>query len=248
MIAVRSALFNAAYATTTLLLALAGLPLLLGPPRWSSRLGRIWGRATMFWLRLLVGIDYEVRGTPPTGPVIVASKHQSTWDTMIMPVLIDAPAFVLKRELLFVPLVGFYLRRAGCIAVDRTAGPRALKAMLRDAERAAAAGRPILIYPEGTRTAPGATQPYHPGVAALYTRLGLPVVPVALDSGLYWGRRSFRKRPGTVVIEFLEPIPPGLDRRAFASLLEERIEGASLRLRAEARERPVTGRRTAPIS
>jgi 1-acyl-sn-glycerol-3-phosphate acyltransferase len=153
----------------------------------------------------------------------------------VFPLLLDEPAYVLKRELMSVPLFGAYLKRCGMIAVDRQGGGPALKRMLAAARAAAADGRPILIYPEGTRTAPGQRRPYHPGVAALYGDLGLPVVPVALNSGLFWGRRSFRKRSGTITIEFLAPIAPGLPRRVFMERLQGSIEEASARLAADQR-------------
>jgi len=150
-----------------------------------------------------------------------------------LPVLFGDIAVVIKRELLFVPLYGWYVRRAGAIAVDRRGGAGALKRMLADAQEAAKEGRRIAIFPEGTRTAIGARPPYHPGVAALYGKLGLPLVPVAVNSGLYWGRRSFVKRPGRIVLSFLDPIPPGLPRHEVMAELETRIETATAALEAE---------------
>ena len=150
----------------------------------------------------------------------------------MFPLLLDKPAYVLKRELIRVPLFGSYLKQCGMIPVDREGGGAALKQLLRAARTAVAQGRSILIYPEGTRTPPGERRPYHPGVAALYGDLGVPVVPVALNSGLFWGRRAFHKKPGTITIEFLPPIAPGLPRREFMRELQERMEGASQRLAA----------------
>lgn len=140
------------------------------------------------------------------------------------------PAYVLKRELMRIPLFGLYLRCAGMIPVDRTGGGGALKQMVAKARAAAAAGRHLLIYPAGTRTPPGERRAYHPGVAALYGQLDLPVVPVALNSGLFWGRRAFMKRPGVITVEFLPPIPPGLPRKQFMAELQARIETATERL------------------
>jgi 1-acyl-sn-glycerol-3-phosphate acyltransferase len=157
---------------------------------------------------------------------------------MICTLLFKRPAFVLKRELTWIPFFGWFLLRGGMIPVDRAAGGTALRRLLRRAKQAAADGRSVVIYPEGTRTAPGASRPYQPGVAALYEHLRLPVVPVALNSGLFWGRRSFLKRPGTITLEILEPISPGLGRRPFTEELERRLEGASLRLAAAAPEPP----------
>jgi 1-acyl-sn-glycerol-3-phosphate acyltransferase len=159
-------------------------------------------------------------------------KHQSAWDTLVFALLLDRPAIVLKQELLNLPLFGWYMRKCRMIPVNRKGRAAALKRMAADARDRAAAGRPILIFPEVTRMAPGQRRPYQPGAAALYGALGLPVVPVALNSGLFWGRRSFHKRPGRIVVEFLPPIAPGLPRREFMQELQERMEGASQRLAA----------------
>jgi len=185
----------------------------------------------------LVGLRHEVRGraNAPEGPAIYAVKHQSAWETIAFALLIPEFAGVYKRELMFIPVYGWYMWRAAMIPIDRGAGAGALRAMLRRARAAAAEGRSIVVMPEGTRMAPGAHRPYHSGVAALYRDLALPVVPVALNSGHYWGRRAFVKRPGTIVFELLEPIAPGLERAAFMELLGARIETASEALGAEAR-------------
>jgi 1-acyl-sn-glycerol-3-phosphate acyltransferase len=163
-------------------------------------------------------------------------KHQSAWDTLILPVVLGDPAVVIKRELLWVPFYGWYAARAGSIAIDRRGGAGALRRMLADAREAAEQGRAIVIFPEGTRTAPGQTLTYQPGVAALYQALALPLVPAAVNSGLYWGRRSFVKRPGRIVLSFLDPIPPGLPRRELMAELETRIETATAALEREAAE------------
>jgi 1-acyl-sn-glycerol-3-phosphate acyltransferase len=196
------------------------------------RVGRLWVRVTLWLLALVVGLRHRMVGLEnlPAGPAIVAPKHQSTWDTLIFALPLRLPAYVLKRELMRIPLFGLYLHCAGMIPVDRAGGGAALKRMVASAKAAAGAGRHLLIYPEGTRTEPGERRPYHPGVAALYGQLDLPVVPVALNSGLFWGRRAFLKRPGTITVEFLPPIPPGLPRRQFIAELESRIETASDRL------------------
>jgi len=226
MIFLRSLLFNIVLYTWTIVLALAGLPLLLAGQKGSSFVGHVWGRVMLILLRLFCGLTYEVRGNPDLaqGPVLVAAKHQSMWDTIVLPVLLDTPCFVLKQELARLPMFGWYLRRAGMIAVDRDGGAKALKRMVAQAREAVAAGRPIVIFPEGTRVEPGRDAPYHPGVAALYSQLHVPVVPVALNSGLFWSRRSFLKKPGKIVIEFLPVIPPGLPRRQFLPELKEQIE------------------------
>jgi 1-acyl-sn-glycerol-3-phosphate acyltransferase len=193
-------------------------------------------RGNVWLLRRVVGLTHEFRGNPPAPGerVVLAVKHQSAFDTMAFNLAIARPVFVLKRELFFVPLFGWYLWRVGMIAIDRKSGARAIKSMLRQSRAAIERGQTLLIFPEGTRTQPGAAPRYQPGVAALYSQLGLPVIPVALNTGVYWGRRSFLKRPGRMAIEFLEPIPPGLARAEFMAALQQRIESASDRLIREA--------------
>ncbi len=240
----RSALFNILFFAWSAAVSLTLWPALLLPGRDLFWIARLWSSVVVFLLRHLVGLSYEVRGLEnlPRGPAVLASKHQSAWDTVIFFLLLRNPAYVLKAELLLIPIIGWYLRRVGMIAIDRQDGARALKGMLAAAKRAASEGRPIVIFPEGTRTAPGDKKPYHPGTAALYAHLGLPVVPVALNSGLYWGRRHFVKRPGRIIIEFLPAIAPGLDRHAFASKLEGRIEDAVRHLIEEAKRQTESNR------
>jgi len=232
----RSLLFNLAFYLWTAFLGIAALPMAVTPRRWTMIFGSWWSGTVLWLARVIAGIDYELRGSErlPAGSVIIAMKHQSAWDTLATPVLFHDPAIVAKRELLWIPLYGWYARRAGMIPVDRGAGATALRRMVEHALRAVALQRPIVIFPEGTRTAVGARRAYHPGVAALYSRLGIPVVPVALNSGLFWSRRSFMKHPGKIVVELLPPIPPGWERRRFLTELQERIETATERLVAEA--------------
>lgn len=232
MTAIRSLAFNVAFFSWTALAMIVFLPVLLMPYTATYWFGRQWVRGCLWLLKHLVGLDHRVVGLEHArrGPAIYAAKHQSSWDTLIFALYLKLPAYVLKRELLFLPLFGLYLQKAGHIAVDRSAGASALKKMLAAARRRRDQGRDILIFPEGTRIAVGSRHSYQPGIAALYGQLDLPVVPVALNSGLYWGRRSFRKRPGTITLEFLPAIPPGLARRAFMAELEKRLEAASLRL------------------
>lgn len=233
MIFLRSLLFNVAFVAWSAIVTVAGLCLLPAPRSWTLALGRLWAKGMVWLLRVCCGVSYEVRGDIPAPPAIVASKHQSSWDTLILPLLLRDPALVMKRELLFVPLLGLCLWRAGHIPVDRKGGARALRQMIVEGRRAVSENRSIVIYPEGTRTHPGERVPYHPGVLALYTQLKLPVVPVALNSGMFWGRRQFVKRPGRIVIEFLDPLAPGSYRKELVSTLEGQIEAASERLRQE---------------
>jgi len=230
----RSALFNLVFYVVTILIVVIFSPLLLFPRKINVWAMHLWSRLTVFLLRVITGTRYEVRGPTPNGGVLVASKHQSMWDTFIYTALLHDPAMVLKRELLWVPFYGWYSRKTRMIPIDRGAGASAIRRLISEAKKAVKLNRPIVIFPEGTRAAPGAKLDYKPGVAALYRQLNIPCVPVALNSGLYWPRRKFWRKPGTIVIEFLEPIPPGLPRGAFMAELEHRIETGTNRLLAEA--------------
>lgn len=232
----RALAFTILFYGWTTLLGILVLPLLLGPPRPLFAYGRFWIKGALVILRTTVGITHQVRGQNlvPDGPMILAVKHQSAWDTLAVNILARNPAIVLKKELLSIPVFGWCLWRARHIAVDRKGGSTALKRMVQQARDRAAEGRPIVIYPEGTRTKPGAHSPYHPGVAALYRGLDLPVVPVALNSGLFWPRRSLQMHPGTITVEYLPPIAPGHNRRQFMGELEGSIEAAADRLYGEA--------------
>lgn len=236
MIYLRSGVFLLLTTVLTLAMAVAALPTLALHRDATYRVAVLWARGVSLLLRLVCGLDARILGLDkvPAKPVIFALKHQSAWETVAF--LHVAPPFagVLKQELLRIPIYGWYLRRLGMVPIDRAAGGGALKAMLRRARAEIEAGRSIMIMPEGTRVAPGATGRYHPGVAALYGLLGMTVVPVALNAGLFWGRRSFAIRPGTLTLEFLDPIAPGMEREAFMALLSERIETASERLRLAA--------------
>jgi 1-acyl-sn-glycerol-3-phosphate acyltransferase len=237
MQALRSLIFNVLFFAWTAAILLVCLPALPFGVAAVHAVGRLWVRVTLVLLALVVGLRHRIVGLEnlPEGPAIIAPKHQSTWDTLIFALPLRLPAYVLKRELMHIPLFGQYLACAGMIPVDRAGGGAALKRMVARAKAAAAAGRHLLIYPEGTRTTPGERRPYHPGVAALYGQLDLPVVPVALNSGLFWGRRAFTKRSGLITVEFLPAIPPGLPRKDFMARLEAAIETASDRLAAGAR-------------
>jgi 1-acyl-sn-glycerol-3-phosphate acyltransferase len=232
----RALAFYIGFFGVTALLGVVGLPVLLMPRRRVLRFGRFWARCVLALLKAIVGLDGEIRGLAhiPAGASIIAMKHQSAWDTLILPVILDDFTVVVKRELFFVPFYGWYAARAGSIAIDRRGGAGALRRMVAAARQAVAEGRPVVIFPEGTRTAPGQRLTYQPGVAALYQALQLPVVPAAVNSGLFWGRRSFAKRPGRITLAFLEPIPPGLPRREMMEQLERRIEAGTAALEHEA--------------
>jgi 1-acyl-sn-glycerol-3-phosphate acyltransferase len=235
----RALAFNLVFWVGTVLFGIAGLPFLLTPRRTAMRFGRFWAQATLFALKWIVGLDGEIRGRAniPAGACLIAMKHQSMWDTLMLPPLLRDPAVVIKSELRWVPFYGWYASRAGSIFIDRQGGAGALRGLLTAAKEAAAAGRPVVIFPQGTRTAPGQpvqAAPYQAGIAALYRELAVPLVPAAVNSGLYWGRRAFLKRPGRIIVDFLEPIPPGLPRREIMATLEARIEAATTALEREA--------------
>ncbi|HSV29745.1 MAG TPA: lysophospholipid acyltransferase family protein [Candidatus Omnitrophota bacterium] len=239
MTALRSVLFVVLFYAWTLPLAVLYLPLLLAPRPVMMTFAKAWLRGVLGLLRAVCGLTFEVRGTEhlPKGAAIVAAKHQSAFETFAFHLLLDDPAYVLKRELTWIPFFGWYLAKTGVIAIDRSAGTKALKAMVKGGEDAKADNRPIIIFPEGTRTPPGERQPYHTGVAMLYGALDLPVVPVALNSGLFWRKRGFAKRAGIITLEFLPPMAPGMNRKAFMAELESRVEAATDALVAEARGR-----------
>jgi len=235
VILLRSAAFNLSFYLMSVVIVIAATPLFLLPTRLTVKAMAFWSHATLWLLRVIAGTDYEIRGKLPEGPVLVASKHQSMWDTVVMTAILNHPAMVLKRELLWIPFYGWYAQKARMIAIDRDSGSSAIRRLIAQGKAAIAEGRPIVIFPEGTRSAAGAKLPYKPGVAALYRHLGVACVPAAVNSGLFWARRGFSRKPGTIVLEFLEPIPPGLDRKSFMETLETRIEAATDRLIAEAK-------------
>jgi len=230
----RSALFNAVFFATTAVMAVAALPLLAMPQRAVLGMMRLYARIVTWQMAVILGLRVRLLGAEhlPQGAAIIASKHQSAFDTIFWLGQLPAPCYVLKRELLAIPVWGWHARRAGMIAVDRKAGASALKGLMRDGQRRAHEGRQLVIYPEGTRTAPGTRLPYQPGVAALAAATGLPVVPVATDSGWFWGRRSFVKRPGVITVSVLPPLPAGLGRVALMGRLEAAIEAETARLEA----------------
>jgi len=237
----RSALFTAAFFLVTTIMAIVGAPLLLlSSERIAMGYARLWSRVALFLLRALAGVRVEIRGGAniPRGGALVAAKHQSAIETFALFPVLPAPTLVMKSELRRIPLFGRFTQIAGMIEVDRTKGSTALRDMVHRCREEAAKGRQIVIFPEGTRRPPGAEPAYQPGIALLYKGLGLPTVPVVLNSGLYWPRRSFRKYPGTIVIEFLPSIEPGLDSRSFLARLEAVIEPASDRLLVEAARSP----------
>jgi 1-acyl-sn-glycerol-3-phosphate acyltransferase len=238
MIALRSILFQIAFYGWTFVILVLYLPLLAMPRRIMQAGTRFWLRGLLFLAAMICGIRYRIVGRErlPAGPAVIAAKHQSAWDTMIFHQLLDDPVFAVKRELFVIPLLGWYMHKAGCIRIDRSAPVRAIRTLITGATRALADGSQVIVFPEGTRVAPGTHQPYHAGISGLYGRYEVPVIPVALNSGVFWGRRAFRKYPGVITLEILPPVPAGLDREGFIRELKQSIETASERLCAEANQ------------
>jgi 1-acyl-sn-glycerol-3-phosphate acyltransferase len=229
MILIRSTLFNIVLVLVTLVLGILGLPLVLGPRRWVCWLRDFWIRLVLALLKATVGLSHRVEGIEnlPKGPFMVAAKHQSAWETLALHTIFADPSIVLKHELFKLPVLGFYISKVGMVPIDRGAGGSALKSMITEARRASGVGRPILIFPQGTRVAPGASAPYHSGVFALYRALDCPVSPVALNAGSFWSRQAFFKRPGTITVRILPTMPRGMDRKTFMKHLETTIEAAT---------------------
>ena len=233
----RSAIYFLWFAIVSVVMNIAAVPVLLLPRRAMVRTSQCWSTILLWGLRLIAGLDYEVRGEIPQGGVLVAAKHMSMWDTVTLYLLLDDAVVVVKRELLNIPFYGWYIRRAGVIAIDRAGHASALRKMAAQGRAAIAEGRPIVIFPEGTRKNPDAPPDYKPGVAGLYGQLGVACVPVALNSGLFWtGPGGFLKKRGRVIVEFLPAIPAGLRRAEFMQTLQDHIETATARLVAEGRE------------
>ena len=235
MIWVRSLLFAAVFYVLSAVTCIVMSPLLLGPRRWIVVAIGVWARVVMACLRVICGVKVEVRGRQfmPTGPALVAAKHQGMFDTIAPFTFLPDAAYVLKTELLIIPFYGWYSIKGGMIAVDRAGHAAALKKLVKDTRERMAEDRQVVIFPEGTRKDPGAAPDYKPGIAALYRDLGLPCTPMATNSGAHWPAHGFLRRPGTVVFEFLEPIPAGLKRGEFMKELQARIETASNALLAE---------------
>jgi 1-acyl-sn-glycerol-3-phosphate acyltransferase len=217
----RSLLYGAIFYPATFLWVLAGLLASLGGRKATLAVVLSWVDAHHWLAKHLLGIRVRVEGEIPPGPCLVAAKHQSMFETLEMVRVAHLPIIVLKKELADIPLFGLLTRRYGIIAVERSAGAKALRTLVSEGRRALESGRPVIIYPEGTRVRVGETPPLKSGFAALYRTLGLPVVPVALDTGRLWGR-DVTHRAGTVTFRIGETIPPGLPREE----IEARVHAA----------------------
>jgi 1-acyl-sn-glycerol-3-phosphate acyltransferase len=235
VIILRSVVFNTLFYLVLAVYLIAAFPTLALPRGALVWMVRAWARTNFWMLRVICNIGFEFIGFErlPPGPLLVASKHQSLWETFALMTAFSDPAFILKRELMWIPFFGWCAKKAEMIPVDRGARSVALARMTERAKIETGRGRQIVIFPEGTRRAPGAEPKYKYGVVHLYAELGVPCAPVALNSGLFWPRRSFRRYPGTIKVEVCDPIPPGLDKHAFFARLQDEIETATARLVAE---------------
>ncbi len=236
----RSLAFNGAFYGWTIFCAILLLPFLLFPHATAVKGVRFWIQG-IFWIcDHILGLHLKVVGYDklPQTPFILAAKHQSAWETFVFHYLFPDPTIALKRELIWIPFFGWYLKKVGMIPLSRSKGKGAkdLKKLLHKAQEAVEKGRQILIFPEGTRSKPGQKGDYQSGVASLYIHLKIPVVPVAHNAGLYWPRRGFIKYPGTITLEFLDPIDPGLLRQDFMRRLEQEIETKTNALVKEGRQ------------
>ena len=238
MLTFRSALYNVAFYLNLLFWLVVGIPTLLLPRRFFMRVAQLWGLSSVRLLKQIAGTDVQWSGLEklPKGGCIIAAKHQSTWETFALFTVLEDPMFVLKRELTFIPLFGWYLVKSAMLPVQRgQTGRDALVLFSERAKEAMAAGRQLIIFPEGTRRPAGAPPDYKSGVAHLYAATGAVCVPLALNSGVYWSRRTLSRRPGTIKVEILDPIAPGMRPKAFLTELRSRIEEASMRLFEEGR-------------
>jgi len=228
----RSLTYNVLFYSLLIAWFIVAIPTFVMPRAALMTLVRLWSRQNTWLLRVVCNVKVEYRGLEkiPKGPLLVASKHQSMWETFALLQRFDQPLYILKRELTRIPFFGWYVMKAGMIAVDRSAGGRALLKMVRQASEEVRNGRQLIIFPEGTRRPPGAPPDYKPGVAQLYASCREQCLPVALNSGLFWPRRTFMRYPGTLVVEFLDPLPPGLPRDEFLARISAVIEEATRRL------------------
>jgi 1-acyl-sn-glycerol-3-phosphate acyltransferase len=236
LILVRSIVFNVLFYLSTAVWLIIALPTFFMPYTVILAVAKAWGRTNLLLLRI-AGINYEIRGREkiPKGPLIVAAKHQSAWETFALISLFDNPLFIVKRELQWIPIFGWLMIKGRMVPVDRKAGSQALAAMTERARLELSCGRQLIIFPEGTRRPAGAEPRYKFGVAHLYAAEGVSCLPIALNSGLFWPRRSIRRLPGTVLVEILDPIPPGLEKAEFFERLQQALEPATARLIAEAK-------------
>lgn len=236
---IRSLVFNVLFYTMSFLLLTVCLPMVFLPNSWQRRVPPVWLEIGYFLEKYVLGLDYEVVGKEnlPPAPYLVAMKHESAWETMKLYKLFGNPAIVLKKELMDTPILGNYAHVMDMVPVDRAKGREATKYMVDAARKIVPDKRPLVIFPQGTRVPPGVKKPYKMGIIRLYEDLGVPMVPVALNSGLFWGRNGFWKRSGVITVQILPPIPPGLPSSEAALQMEQQIENTSEQLAVEAVKR-----------
>jgi 1-acyl-sn-glycerol-3-phosphate acyltransferase len=224
----RSALYIVAFSVWAVIACIGQLPLLIRRS-WAPLAIRIWNTGNIVLAQVVAGVGCRVEGREniPAGPCLIASQHQAAFETYRIFVDLHYPVMVLKQELMRIPFIGWYMQRGGMVGIDRAAGAAAMRKTMRASKAALASGRNVVIFPEGTRAPPGVVLPFRPGIAALYLHCAVPVVPVALNSGYFWGKNRFLKRPGKVTVRFLPPIAPGLDKDAFLAKLHDSISEAS---------------------
>ncbi len=234
---VRSLVFNALFYLNTLCCLIVALPTFFLPYRAVVWVAKTWGRINLILLPI-AGMRYEIRGREkiPPGPLIVAAKHQSAWETFALLPLFDNPLFIVKRELMWIPIFGWLMRKGRMVSIDRRARVHAVTSMIERARAELGRGRQLIIFPEGTRRPVGAEPRYKSGVTLLYVKGDVPCLPVALNSGLFWPRRSIMRKPGTVLLEILDPIAPGLDKETFFERLKSELETATARLIEEGKK------------
>lgn len=234
---VRSLIYNVLFYALLVFWILVAVPTFVLPPRAFMAVAKAWATSSIWLMRVVCNTRVDYRGLEkiPAGPLIVASKHQSMWETFALMPFFDRPLFIYKRELGKIPFFGWYLKKSKMVGVDRDGGARSLIDMAKRATEEVQLGRQLIIFPEGTRRPVEAPPDYKPGIAQIYAKCGVPCLPVALNSGLFWPRRTFLRYPGTLVVEFLDPLPPGLPRKEFIAAISAAIETATDHIVAEAR-------------
>ncbi|CAN5398249.1 lysophospholipid acyltransferase family protein [soil metagenome] len=238
---VRSLIYNVLFYVLLVFWNIVAIPTFVMPPRAFMTVAKWWALSSVWLMRVVCNTKTEYRGLEkiPAGPLVVASKHQSMWETFALMPFFDRPLFIYKRELGKIPFFGWYLKKSKMVGVDRDGGARSLIDMAKRATEEVKLGRQLIIFPEGTRRPFEAAPDYKPGIAQIYGKCGVPCMPVALNSGLFWPRRTFLRYPGTLVVEFLDPLPPGLPRKEFIAAISTAIEAATDRLVIEARKEQV---------
>lgn len=217
-----------------LIMGLVFAPFAILSPNGARFACRTWAQWAIWTARWMVGLHGEVRGEVPDGEVLIAAKHQSFFDILLIFEALPAAKFIMKRELLWTPIIGVYAKRLGCVPVDRGKRGAAIQKMLSDVETGRSIPGQLCIYPQGTRVAPGDYLPYKAGTGALYEQMGQVCVPVAANVGLFWPRKGILRKPGVAIVEFLPPIAPGLSKEAFMETLEAQVEARSNALMKEA--------------